>query len=138
MSNLVAPVLLAIEPQPSDLVVTLTGISLVFAILIVLMLIIMLEGKFFDSMNARKKAEKEAQMQKASAPAAPSQPVAAAPAAQEEPEVEPGIPGEVIAAIAAAVAALSGGKYTLRSVRRAGHGRSAWGKAGVSDVTSPF
>lgn len=139
MSNVMASVVLAIEPQPSDIVVMLTGISLVFAILILLMLIIMLEGKFFDSLNAKKTAKKDAQVKAVAAspkPAAPAKPAAAP--APEEPVVEQGIPGEVVAAIAAAIAAMSGGKYVLRAVRRAGHGRSAWGKAGVSDVTSPF
>lgn len=140
MSNVMASVVLAIEPQPSDVVVMLTGISLVFAILVLLMLIIMLEGKFFDSLNAKKKAKKDAQVKAVAVspkPAAPVKPAEAAPA-PEEPVVEQGIPGEVVAAIAAAIASMSGGKYVLRAVRRAGHGRSAWGKAGVSDVTSPF
>ena len=44
-----------------DLVVTLTGIVLVFLILILLMAIITLEGKIFDSMDAKKKAAKEAE-----------------------------------------------------------------------------
>ena len=39
-----------------DVVVTITGIVLVFLILILLMAIITLEGKIFDSMNAKKKA----------------------------------------------------------------------------------
>ena len=37
-----------------DVVVTITGIVLVFLILILLMAIITLEGKIFDSMNAKK------------------------------------------------------------------------------------
>ena len=43
----------------SDVVITITGIVLVFAILILLMLIITLEGKIFDGMAAKKKAAKE-------------------------------------------------------------------------------
>ena len=39
----------------SDVVITITGIVLVFAILILLMLIITLEGKIFDGMAAKKK-----------------------------------------------------------------------------------
>lgn len=137
MSKMMAPMLLAIDPQPSDLVVTFTGIVLVFLILVLLMLVITLEGKFFDSMNAKKHAQKDADVKAVSAskPGAPTNAAAAAPAA---PAVEQGIPAEVVAAIAAAVASLDGGKYVLRAVRRAGHGRSAWGKAGVNDVTSPF
>ena len=106
MSNVMASVVLAIEPQPSDVVVMLTGISLVFAILVLLMLIIMLEGKFFDSLNAKKSAKKDAQVKAVAASpkhAAPAKPAAAAPA-PEEPVVEQGIPGEVVAAIAAAIA----------------------------------
>ena len=41
-----------------DVVVTITGIVLVFLILVLLMAIITLEGKIFDSMNAKKKAAK--------------------------------------------------------------------------------
>ena len=106
----------------SDVVITITGIVLVFAILILLMLIITLEGKIFDGMAAKKKAAKE--------PAAPK--AAAKPAA---PVVEEGIPGDVVAAIMAAIHAMGNGKYTLKAVRRAANG---WSKAGVNDTTAPF
>lgn len=114
-----------------DVVVTITGIVLVFLILILLMAIITLEGKIFDSMNAKKKAAKEAAKAPAAQPAAPVQQAAAAPA----PQVEEGIPGDVVAAIMAAIHAMGNGKYTLRAVRR---GTNGWGKAGVNDTTAPF
>ena len=38
----------------SDVVITITGIVLVFAILVLLMFIITLEGKIFDGMAAKK------------------------------------------------------------------------------------
>ena len=114
-----------------DVVVTITGIVLVFLILILLMAIITLEGKIFDSMNAKKKAAKEAAKAPAVQPAAPVQQAAAAPA----PQVEEGIPGDVIAAIMAAIHAMGNGKYTLRAVRR---GTNGWGNAGVNDTTAPF
>ena len=108
----------------SDVVITITGIVLVFAILVLLMFIITLEGKIFDGMAAKKKAAKE--------PAAPKAPVQqAAPA----PVVEEGIPGDVVAAIMAAIHAMGNGKYTLKAVRRAANG---WSKAGVNDTTAPF
>ena len=107
-----------------DVVVTITGIVLVFLILILLMAIITLEGKIFDSMNAKKKAAKEAAKAPAVQPAAPVQQAAAAPA----PQVEEGIPGDVIAAIMAAIHAMGNGKYTLKAVRRSKNG---WGNAGV-------
>ena len=113
------------------MVVTITGIVLVFLILILLMAIITLEGKIFDSMNAKKKAAKEAAKAPAVQPAAPVQQAAAAPA----PQVEEGIPGDVIAAIMAAIHAMGNGKYTLKAVRR---GKNGWGKAGVNDTTAPF
>ena len=115
----------------SDVVITITGIVLVFAILVLLMLIIMLEGKIFDGMAAKKKAVKEPAAPKAAAtkPAAPVQQAAPAPV------VEEGIPGDVVAAIMAAIHAMGNGKYTLKAVRRAANG---WSKAGVNDTTAPF
>ena len=114
-----------------DVVVTVTGIVLVFLILVLLMAIITLEGKIFDSMNAKKKAAKEAAKAPAAQPAAPVQQAVAAPA----PQVEEGIPGDVIAAIMAAIHAMGNGKYTLKAVRRSKNG---WGNAGVNDTTAPF
>ena len=111
----------------SDVVITITGIVLVFAILVLLMFIITLEGKIFDGMAAKKKAAKEPAAPKAAAkPAAPVQQAAPAPV------VEEGIPGDVVAAI---MAAMGNGKYTLKAVRRAANG---WSKAGVNDTTAPF
>ena len=75
----------------SDVVITITGIVLVFAILVLLMAIITLEGKIFDGMNVRKAAAKAAPKAPAAKPAAPVQ-QAAAPA----PVVEEGIPGDVV------------------------------------------
>ena len=100
----------------SDVVITITGIVLVFAILVLLMFIITLEGKIFDGMAAKKNA-------------APVQQAAPAPV------VEEGIPGDVVAAIMAAIHAMGNGKYTLKAVRRAANG---WSKAGVNDTTAPF
>ena len=117
-----------------DVVVTITGIVLVFLILILLMTIITLEGKIFDSMNAKKKAAKEAAKAPAAQPAAPVQQAAAA-AVAPAPQVEEGIPGDVIAAIMAAIHAMGNGKYTLKAVRRSKNG---WGNAGVNDTTAPF
>lgn len=116
-----------------DVIVTITGIVLVFMILVLLMAIITLEGKIFDAMNGKKAAAKAAAAPKAAAkPAAPAKPAATAPAA---PQVEAGIPGDVVAAIMAAITAMGNGKYVLKAVRR---GNNNWGKAGVNDTTAPF
>lgn len=113
-----------------DVIVTLTGITLVFLILVLLMIIIQLEGKLFDSMSGKKSAPKPAAK---SAPKPAAKP--AAPAAPAAPVVEQGVPGEVVAAIMAAITAMGGGKYTLKAVRR---GHNNWGRAGVNDTTAPF
>jgi hypothetical protein len=111
---------------------------LVFFILVLLMLIITLEGKVFNLLDAKKRASVEAAHAQAAGKQTKAAPVAAAKPA--EPDVEEGIPGDVVAAIAAAIAAIGNGKYTLHAVRRAGHagGRGVWGKAGTSDTTAPF
>ena len=114
----------------SDVVITITGIVLVFAILVLLMAIVTLEGKIFDGMNVKKAAAKAAVPKAPEVlPAAPVQQAAPAPV------VEEGIPGDVVAAIMAAIHAMGNGKYTLKAVRRS---RNGWSKAGVNDTTAPF
>ena len=116
------------------MIVTITGIVLVFLILVLLMAIITLEGKIFDAMNGKKAAAKAAAS--AAKPAAPvKQAAAPAPAKAAAPQVEAGIPGDVVAAIMAAIYSMGNGKYVLKAVRR---GKNGWGKAGVNDTTAPF
>ena len=131
--------LLALEA--SDGTVVLTSITLVFAMLVALCLIITLEGKIFDNINNKKNGK----------PAAPKAP--AAPAAKADPAAKPAapaakadngsIPGEIIAAISAAVASVCGGNAVIRGIKRvskpaAGSRRGAWGDAGVREHTTPF
>ena len=131
--------LLALEA--SDGTVVLTSITLVFAMLVALCLIITLEGKIFDNINNKKNGK----------PAAPKAP--AAPAAKDAPAAKPAapaakadngsIPGEIIAAISAAVATVCGGNAVIRGIKRvskpaAGSRRGAWGDAGVREHTTPF
>lgn len=122
--------LLALEA--SDGTVVLTSITLVFAMLVALCLIITLEGKIFDNINNKKNGK----------PAAPKAPAAkpAAPAAKAD---NGSIPGEIIAAISAAVATVCGGNAVIRGIKRvskpaAGFRRGAWGDAGVREHTTPF
>ena len=116
-----------------DVIVTITGIVLVFLILVLLMAIITLEGKIFDAMNGKKAAAKSAP-KAAAKPAAPAAKPAAA-QAPAAPQVEQGIPADVVAAIMAAIYSMGNGKYVLKAVRRCKNG---WGKAGVNDTTAPF
>ena len=133
--------LLALEA--SDATVVITSVALVFGMLVALCLIITLEGKIFDAMNAKKnppKAPKAASASKAAAPA----PKPAAPKAEAPVQAAAGgIPGEIIAAIAAAVASLEGEGAVIRGIRRiaapaAKSRRGAWGDAGVREHTTPF
>ena len=131
--------LLALEA--SDGTVVLTSITLVFAMLVALCLIITLEGKIFDNIN-NKKNDKPAAPKAPAAPAATAAPAAkpAAPAAKAD---NGSIPGEIIAAISAAVASVCGGNAVIRGIKRvskpaAGSRRGAWGDAGVREHTTPF
>lgn len=131
--------LLALEA--SDGTVVLTSITLVFAMLVALCLIITLEGKIFDNIN-NKKNDKPAAPKAPAAPAAKTAPAAkpAAPAAKAD---NGSIPGEIIAAISAAVASVCGGNAVIRGIKRvskpaAGSRRGAWGDAGVREHTTPF
>lgn len=131
--------LLALEA--SDGTVVLTSITLVFAMLVALCLIITLEGKIFDNINNKKNGKPAAPKAPAS-PAAKAAPAAkpAAPAAKAD---NGSIPGEIIAAISAAVASVCGGNAVIRGIKRvskpaAGSRRGAWGDAGVREHTTPF
>lgn len=108
---------------------------LVFLILVLLMAIITLEGKIFDAMNSKKAAAKAASAAKPAAPVKQAAAPVAAPAKAAAPQVEAGIPGDVVAAIMAAIYSMGNGKYVLKAVRR---GKNGWGKAGVNDTTAPF
>lgn len=131
--------LLALEA--SDGTVVLTSITLVFAMLIALCLIIMIEGKIFDSIN-HKTAKPQAPKPQKAAPKAPPKPAPnpQAPAAKAE---NGAIPGEIIAAISAAVASVMGEGAVIHGIRRVaksgkGSRRGAWGDAGVREHTTPF
>lgn len=128
------------NPEPSVGVVVATGLILVFGVLVLLYLLISLEGIVFSAIDQKKKGTPA----KKSAPAPKKEP-APAPApvvksAAKAPAVQEGIPGEVIAAISAALACMEDGAgYTLRSVKRVkASGRSAWGQAGINAYTEPF
>ena len=121
------------KPEPAIGVVVATGLILVFSLLVLLYLLIVLEGIIFTSIDNKKKGISS---NKEPAPCAPK---ISAPPVHKAAVIEPGIPGEVVAAIAAAIASMEGGQgYVLRSLKRAKTGRSAWGQAGVASYTEPF
>ena len=113
--------------------VVIVGFGLVLAILVALVLILSVQGKVFQSMD-KSKVTKAQKVVKA-AEVVPVAPPAAAPA----PYVEPGIPEEVVVAIAAAIAAMEGGSnYKLRSLTRKKDSRNPWGVAATISYTQPF
>ena len=118
------------------LLVLITGLVVVFLMLIALTLIIKIYGTIVYNVSNRKKEAPKSEPVSAPAPL-PQKAVVTAPA----PAVEDGIPGEVVAAIAAAVYCVEGVSFSaVKSIRRAkaGGSRSAWGMAGVLDNTRPF
>lgn len=134
------PMLLAIatdNPVILSLTILLTGLVVVFLVLIVLTGIIKLYGNIVY--NATNKAKKPKASAKPQTPAEAPAP-AAAPAAPAVETVEDGIPGEIVAAIAAAVYCAEGGSVSaIKSIRRSRPAsRSAWGMAGVMENTRPF
>lgn len=130
------PTIALLALEAADGTVVLTSITLVFAMLVALCLIITVEGKLFDALN-NKKNPKPAPKKESKPAAAP----AAKPAAPA-PKTEGGIPSEIIAAISAAVATVVGGNAVIRGIKRipknGGSRRGAWGDAGVQEHTTPF
>ena len=113
-----------------SLAVVITGLVVVFAVLVILVLLCSIMGSVFKSMNSKKdskpeapKTEKKAEISRTAAPM-----------------VEAGIPGEVVAAISAAVACMMGSNqaFAVRKISRAKGGRPAWNAAGIAENTHPF
>lgn len=120
--------------------VVITGMSVVFIGLILLVLFVSIYGGAFKRRNEKKKAKQEAEKQAALANK-PTVPEKAKPAPQSAPAVEDGIDDEVVAVIAAAIAAMgakNGKKLVLKSVKRSVSQRDPWAAAGLVDNTRPF
>lgn len=131
--------------------VTLAGLGIVMAALLLLVVIIWLFGKIFDGINAasQQKAKKQAA---AKAPKATPSPVkqaappkaAPAPAPAPAPVTAAQDDDEVIAVISAVVAMMSeadGTTYKVKSVKPVQNGfsgRSAWAMDGRRNNVSPF
>lgn len=127
------------------LIVLIAGLVIVFAVLFLLIGIIKGYGTIILSVTKSREAKRQAKKEKANAAAqaavkketAPA-PVQAAPAAVTEP-AQDGIPGDVIAAIAAAVDFMYGaGTHIVTGVKRVAPNRSAWASAGMIESTRPF
>ena len=115
----------------------ITGLIVVFLILVILVAFLWAMGKLLN-LNIKKKpkaAKTASQPAPASAPAAP----APAPIPVEEYDEDD---SEIIAVIAAAIAAYGehdGKQYRIASVKRQDRSqRSSWSAAGISENTRPF
>ena len=140
-----------IPPDKTDLggetiaSVVITGISVVFMGLIILILLVTLYGKIFEGINksAEAKAKAKAEAEAAAKAKAAETEVKAepAPTPAPAPAVEDGIEEEVVAAIMGALSVMyegSGKKPVLKGVKAAKPRRSAWSAAGIMDNTRPF
>ena len=118
--------------------VVITGIAVVFLILVLLIALVWLYGKIFQAVNARADAKKASQ-QSEEPEKAEVKPAASAPAIELE-DVEEET-AAVIAAAIAAYGAQTGKKLAVRSIKRTSSGvspRNAWAAAGLAEATKPF
>ncbi len=119
-------------------IIALAGILVVFLILAILIFFFWLMGTIFKAVDNKKKSK--AAEKAASAVPAPAPVVEAAEVTEDSGNTDSD--EEIMAVIAAAVAAYSeqdGKEYRILDVQRSGaRTRSAWGLAGISDSTRPF
>ena len=115
--------------------VVISGLAIVFAALIILIFLVWIMGKIFDKLNAKKSGgnAKKAPAAESSKPAPVN--ITAAPAADDE--------SEVIAVIAAAVAAMSeeyGTPLRIHSIKRSAVSKrsNAWAIAAAGESTRAF
>ena len=128
------------EKFVSSAKVILTGFAVVFAMLFLLILIIKLYSAIIaGAQNAADKKKKKQKVVEAVSGDGGIH-IIQKPAYITPPTIEEGIPEEVVAVIAAAVAAsgMSSSKTRIKSIKKASGGRSAWANAGVLDNTRPF
>ena len=118
--------------------VTITGIVIVFGMLILLVIVLLIFGVIssFASKIAQKKSERinKAQLEKMASVNYVEEPVASA---YNGPSNEL----EIVAAISAAVSMLysgTGKKPVIKSIKKSGSRRSAWASAGIADNTKSF
>lgn len=126
--------LLAANTSVDMKTVVIAGVVIVMVVLAVLVVVFKVFGLVVS------KSERTAKHMHDEAKPAPVAVASASAPAPAAPVVSGGIPGEVIAAITAAVIAAEGPGAVVRSVRRAQPtgGRKAWAMAGIADNTRAF
>lgn len=131
------------EKGISSAKVILTGLVVVFAMLVLLIFIIKLYSAIVQSTQKsieNKKKQKEEAEKAANAKNVVDIVKTTETVAEVTPALEDGISEEVVAVISAAVATLYGSstKAKIKGIKKAGSGRSAWANAGLLDNTRPF
>lgn len=120
------------------LIILLTGILVVFAILLLLIGVIKLYGTIVYSAQ-NKKNNKAKKAEEPAVKAEPAVETAAAEKSEALQEDSSDVPGEIIAVIAAAVEAVFGqGAVKIKSVKKTSKRRSAWKSAGMAENTRSF
>ena len=133
------------EKWISSAKVILTGFAVVFAVLFLLIGIIKIYSTIVQAVQNKNNVRKNVRNQKKEKIAQPDDSlkkpsnIPARKSDANEPVVSDGIDEEIVAVIAAAVAATYGskGKARIKSIKKSG-GRSAWANAGILDNTRPF
>ncbi len=120
-------------------VTTLSGLVIVFSMLLLLVLVICVFGWVGSAVgkNAAGRAEKKAKKAEKAADAAAAEPAAQVPVITVESDDDT----EIIAVISAAVAMMyegTGIKPVIRSVKPSASSRSAWARAGINDNVRAF
>lgn len=124
----------------ATLTVVLVGLLVVFSALVLLVLSVTAFGKIGEAVQNRAARRRQKKAASAESTAAMPAPAENQPAAVKEPAPS-GIPGEVVAAIMAAISCMTAGtgkSYTIKRIRRTTDARSVWSAAGVSENTRPF
>lgn len=121
------------EKGISSAKVILTGFVVVFSVLLLLIAIIKIYSAIVQKalgLGTKKKTKEKIE----------GDIVSSTPSVAPAPVVQDGIPEEVVAVIAAAVATMYGSsaKPRIKSIKKSGTGRSAWANAGVLENTRPF
>lgn len=122
---------------PYVFAVVITGLVVVFAALILLIIFISALGKFFEASAGKKKSQELAAIK--------PEPVKAVQPEVSQPEeiYEETDDDEIIAVISAAVAMMAAAEnktYRVKSVKavKNGSSRNAWAMAGIRENTNPF
>ena len=122
--------------------VILTGFAVVFSMLFLLIIIIKSYSAIIAGLQRASDNRKKKKTKLVLEPVSMDKGVhiITKPAYVTPPTIDDEIPEEVVAVIAAAVAATCGSssKARIKSIKKASGGRSAWANAGVLDNTRPF